>query len=365
VWTLGLVTLFWWLGESIAIRLGKYEYESFPLRLHLPWGGSPANPSWLDNKLLALLPDPDQVPAKINSLCRADSWDIPLPVVAIEAALLFGFFQLSVRLLKSARGHRLRAAMATAGLCALLIINVFAVLDPVVSTTVWCQPGMSNPHATHLPLGLWTWFTTHKHQAYWYGVPLVNYAAWFIAAAAFAFVARLDDERPGGFIRKQTTVALYALATLLITLCYFLVLLPVKILIDRVLLYGQDHLFSPHPVFAPRTWQLGVVGLLLAIGVWMVSRGTRNDAARVDNVSVVPKVVTFLFCFGALVVNPHAGLWKVWAVTSAIALLALLWPRMPALKRSLLSLWRRLLNRIFGGPPDHGSGQMHEAERVG
>jgi hypothetical protein len=365
IWTLGLVTLFWWLGESVAIRLGKYRYADFPLTLHLPGGGSPGNRSRLDNQLLALLPDPSRIPEKLNPACIATTWDIPLPIVALEAALLFGFFRLSVLLFKSARGYRLRAALATAGLCAFLIVNVFGVLDPVASRTMWCEPNQPDPHAAHLPIGLWTWFTTQEHQGYWYGVPLVNYAAWFMAAFSFAFVARLDDERPSGVIRKHTTVLLYTLATVVITVLYFVVLIPMKIVIDRVLLNGQEYLFSPHAIFPPRVWQFGVVGLLLAIGAWVASRGTRNKAARVDYVTVVPKVLTFLFCFGALVLYSHSGLWTVWAVTSAIALVALLWPRMSIMKHYLLSLWRRFLNRVFGPPQDPHSGEMREGERVG
>ena len=75
VWMLGLVTMFWWLGESIAIRLGKYDYPAFPLRLPLPFGGTPSTPTWLDNKLLALLPDPERVPAMLDATCVATNWN--------------------------------------------------------------------------------------------------------------------------------------------------------------------------------------------------------------------------------------------------------------------------------------------------
>jgi hypothetical protein len=355
---LGLVTMFWWLGESIAIRLGKYEYDSFPLRLPLPFGGSPTNPSWLDTTLLALLPDPERVPANLDATCVATSWDIPLPVVALEAALLFGFFRLAVGLVRSEKGGRVRAALATGGLSALLMVNVFAVLDPVVSTTRWCEPGITNPNGEYLHYGLWTWFTTNTHQGYWYGVPLVNYAAWFLAAAAFAFVARLDDERPSGLIRRHATIFNYALATIGVTVLYFVVLIGAKIVIDRIMVGGQEYLFTPHAIFSPRLWQFGVVTALLGIGLWAARRAARQPSPRVHWISAAPKLAAFAFCFAALLLEPHPELWTVWVVTAVVAGIALLWPRILATRQRLLLLGHRLLDRWFGkGEPSTSTGE--------
>lgn len=357
VWMLGLVTTFWWLGESIAIRLGKYKYEAFPFLLSLPFGGAPGATTSLDRWLLSLLPDPDRLPSKLDSTCAALNWQIPFPVVALEGALLFGFFVLALRVVRSEKGARVRAAAATGGLCGVLMVNAFGVLDPVVSATRWCEPGVANPNGHYLHVGLWTWFTTDTHPGYWYGVPLVNYAAWFLAAAAFAFVARLDDERPSGLIRKHLTLLNYAIATIVVLGLFFGTLIPFKSLIDRIMIDGQARLFSPHPVFSARVWQFGAVAGLLAAGVLAFYRGARRQAWEVPWRLMAPKLVTFGFCAGALLWEPHRGLWRIWALTALISATVLLWPQIVVAWRHLQLWWHHLLNRLFGEHSQPAAGE--------
>jgi hypothetical protein len=169
IWLLVLVTLFWFIGESLAIRLGKYAYPKFPaivrvsLPLPLSFAGTPQNPQWLEKKLVSLIPPAEGPPSKFDPSCLADSYAIPLPVVAIEAALLFGFFRLAASLLRVDKS-RWRTSIATGGLCALLLVNTFAALDPVVSKTRWCEPLVQDHTTPYLNFGLWTWFTTQTHQ---------------------------------------------------------------------------------------------------------------------------------------------------------------------------------------------------------
>jgi Carotenoid biosynthesis protein len=327
VWLLTLVTLFWWIAETIAIRLGKYRYhEQFPFRVHFPGAGTPGSPGRLEAAILWLLPKGETLPSASNPLCVASSWDIPFPVVALEAALLFGLFRLSVRLLRSETGGRLRAALATAGLSGLLLVNVTAVLDPVVSTTTWCGTVPSTVRDHYLTFGLWEWFTTQTHPGYWFGVPLVNYAGWFLAAATFGFVARLDEERPESRLRRRPLLIAYVAATLVMLLIFFAVLVPVKVGLDLVLVHGQAYLFGPHPGFPTERWQFGVIVGLLAAGLLVAARGRRHHHPEFEWVSSLPKVVVFVFCLALLAIQPDLGIFAIWVTTATIAAVVLLWP---------------------------------------
>ena len=243
-WLLILLTLFWFVGESMTIRLGKYEYpvERFPdvwyLRPPIFFFDTPGSPSWLSTSLRNLIPTGEGPPSIFNSACKAGSWNIPLPVVAMEAALVFGFFRLAASLLKVQRG-RWRTPLATGALCGLLMVNSFAAFDPVVSTTQWCHADLPNPIGTHLPFGLWNWFTIRTHPGYWFGVPVVNYIAWFIAAAVFGFLARSDDQRPTGFLRKYKSWRGYAGATIAILIAYVAGGIGLILVVDRVSVHAQ------------------------------------------------------------------------------------------------------------------------------
>ena len=206
-WVLALATLFWWIGESLAIRLGKYEYPNLgTIRLNIPFiGGTPKEPGWVENKLLSLIPTGEGPPWIFDEACKAKDYAIPLSVVALEAALLFGFFRFAASFFRADQG-RWRTSLATGGLCALLMVNLFAVLDPVVSTHGWCQPKVLHQTVTYLPFGLWHWHTTQWHQGHWYGVPLINYAGWFLAAFVFGTLARYDDARDDLLIRPYKAV---------------------------------------------------------------------------------------------------------------------------------------------------------------
>ncbi|PYR47650.1 MAG: hypothetical protein DMF89_18040 [Acidobacteria bacterium] len=325
-WVLVLVTLFWFIGESLAIRLGKYEYLKFPanLRVNLPFGGTPQNPRWVEEKLVSLIPPREGSP-KFDPSCKADSYAIPLPVVAIEAALLFGFFRLAASFLKVNKS-RWRTSTATGGLCALLLVNSFAALDPVVSTTRWCELGVPNPTVTYLPFGLWNWFTTQTHQGYWFGVPTVNYAAWFVAAAVFGFLARWDGQRDDLLIRKYKIWIGYAAATIVILAIYVPAALGVTIVVDLVLVHGQEYLFGQRPVFAPKMWQLGVVALLLGLALIACWSGRRQSRIKIGVVAVAPKALALSYCLWLLLRFFHGGIFVVWSVSVAVAVIVLGWP---------------------------------------
>jgi hypothetical protein len=322
VWILSLATVFWWLGESIAIRLGKYHYPNFPLRIPFPWGGTPAKPGNLQGLLVCLLPRGEQLPSTLSSSCTADAWSIPFPVIAIEAAVLFGLYRLARNMLAMTGAPRWRQALATGGLSGILMVNLAAVLDPVVSTSKWCDT-VADPGFHYMNFGLWQWFTTTPSQGYWFGVPLVNYAAWFLSAGTFSFVARFDEDRKpvaGGTLKRVST---YGLATAGIIPMVFLILIPVKVLLDHLMVDGQEHLFG-RQILSFKVWQFGLILAVLALGSIVAFRGTRAQKPQFTVVAAVPKGLAFAFCLGLLVIEPQAAIIAVWIVTVVIALVALL-----------------------------------------
>ena len=323
-WVLGLATLFWWIGESLAIRLGKYEYPDLgTIRLNIPFGGTPDNHGWIEKGLISMIPADEGPPSMFDPRCVADTYAIPLSVVALEAALLFGFFRFAASFFRADQG-RLRTSLATGALCALLIVNLFAVLDPVVSTTSWCHPKLDNPTATYLPFGLWHWYTTKWHQGHWYGVPLINYAGWFLAAAIFGTLARYDDARQDLLIRKYKNVLLYAVATILILALYlFLGFLFLKY-VSAFLIHGQ-YLFGG-AIVADKTWQLLVIGVLVGLALVALWRGRRRPRTEIEWIWLGPNALGFVFCLWLLWLVPHWGIFKVWVVTAIIAFIVLLWP---------------------------------------
>jgi hypothetical protein len=324
-WVLALATLFWWIGESLAIRLGKYEYPNLgTIRLNIPFGGTPTHPGWIEDKLLALIPAGEGPPWMFHAACKANDYAIPLSVVALEAALLFGFFRFAASFFRGDQG-RWRTSLATGGLCALLMVNLFAVLDPVVSTYDWCQPMEPHELVTYLPFGLWRWHSTLWHQPHWYGVPLINYAGWFLAAFVFGTLARYDDARNDLLIRRYRAVLVYALVTVVIVAVYIAVALGLLRAVSPVLVHGQEWLFG-RAIVADKTWQLLVVGALLGVALLACWRCRRGARAGVKLIWLIPKALGMVFCLWLLWRVPHWGIFKVWVATAVVAFIVLLWP---------------------------------------
>jgi hypothetical protein len=216
----------------------------------------------------------------------------------------------------------IRTALATAGLSGLLLVNVTATLDPVVSTTTWCA-AHGDPGYHFLHVNLWEWYTTEAHPGYWYGVPLVNYAAWFLAAATFAFFARLDDYRPSGLIKHYKLIAAYVGASVLAIAFTFVALIFVKAGVDRVFEFGYSHRAHVNQ----KLWQFGVVGVVLGLGGLAIWLGRRHRVAHFEAVCFVPKFLVFLFCFALLLGEPYFGIFMILAVNVAIAVTVMLWTR--------------------------------------
>jgi len=330
-----VATFFLGLSESLGIRLGKYQYHSaFPLAL--PLGGTPSHSdlAWQGLNWIAMhtvgqmgIPGCDQL-----------SWNIPFPVVALEAAFVVAFFRISLLRLTNSGWS---AAFAAAGLNALLVVNLDAILDPVVSTSVWCGTA-PDPNYHGLTLGLWQWFTNDTHPGYWFGVPLVNFISWFVAVGTFSFLLRLETG-PRGLLRRYKHWFKYVLAVPAVVIVLFIIQVPIKIGIDLVLVRGQDFLFDPHPVVDNKIWHFGVMVVLLLWAVRLMRRyGEFSSIRRIDWTCVAAQILVFAFCLGALWFDPsaNANLWAIWFLTAAIA--------STVESRSFVA---RVITRIFGGRP--------------
>jgi hypothetical protein len=320
-WILLVGTLFWWLGESLAIRLGKYAYAAFPFAIALPFSGTPENPDGLARVLHAFFP-----PAITNppAGCRAGNWAIPFPVIALEAALVFAMLRLAhLRLIHQG----FKSAVATAGLNGVLLVSLTAVLDPVVSTSNWCGNSEDLYLGTAgLNFGLWTWFTNGVHQGFWFGVPLVNYVAWFVAAFVFSLLVRLDNDGPGGIVKKHRSVLGYLLSAVLFIVVLFLVTIPLKHGIDTILVHGQKRLFGRELV-GQDVWQFTVIGgMLVVLGLIPLLFARTRRYPKSDPLVLIPQFGTLFLCLFALFWQFNGLILLVWFVSLSVALVAMLWP---------------------------------------
>jgi hypothetical protein len=312
LWVLGLATLFWWAGEAFGLRLGKYEYvQPFPLTLpKFPWSGTPhGTHDFLKASLNFVLPS-----WMIVNDSPQKSWAIPFPVIALEAALLFTMFRISHLLFKGTdrpegtdrpKGTDWRAVLATGGLSAVLLINATAVLDPVVSSTEWCGAFNLDPNL-HGLIGfpLWHWFTNESHPGFWFGVPLVNYAAWFLTALVFGSVTRWREDAAKDYDVRAGVVAM---------LWFFLILIISKLVVDGVLIALPQWRFGKVQTLNGldnlRVWHLGVVVLLVIGGFALVLRGHGNEnplrGKGNENKWVfwVPQLFVLVFCWSALILE--------------------------------------------------------------
>ncbi|PYR47654.1 MAG: hypothetical protein DMF89_18070 [Acidobacteria bacterium] len=316
IFLIAVATLFWWLGEALAIRRGKYEYAGFPWIATLP-GGSASHPDIL-YKLMYAISGRDSETALGIAACR-NKWTIPIPVVALEAAIVFSMLRLSILRFK---GRGWRPAMATSGFSALLMINLTMVLDPVVSTTNACAP-LQHPH-TLLNFGLWNWITYDQFPGYWLGIPLINYSAWFMASFVFGLVARWDDMGPGGVIRKEKFWVGYVPRALAVVAFLMAILLYPYFKFAAVLSRGGA------------VWQFGLIGLLLLGGAFLViffGREYHNPEFKL--IFWVPQLLVLGFCFLLLLYQPTATLVLLWGLSASIVTVLMGWPRIEkAVERS-------------------------------
>jgi hypothetical protein len=339
VFLLVAATMAWWFGETSAIRLGKYQYSAaFPSFLILPFNGSPASPDYLARKLDALVTLAG-VP-KVHD-CGQTRWSIPFPVVALEACLVFAFLRLSFYRLKN-KGFW--AAVSAASFSAVVMVTLAAILDPVVSNHTWCGlPGQDPGSHGLFNFEIWHWYTDENYTGYWFGVPTVNYLAWFVGMWSFSFLNRLDDEGPAGIVRRYDHLYQYALAILGLMVALFLIQVPLKIGLDRLLVTPPQfvqRLIASHDI-SKSAWEFGVVGGLLVLSTFVVWwYGKVHPDPRREWVCTSPPIVVLLLCLAALLLEWGGWLNVVWVlafvVTSILTGLPLILDRVSARQRAQL-----------------------------
>ena len=336
--------LFWWVSELLAVRFGKYQYTA-DLRA-LPFRGVPSNPDLL-YRVLAAIAKPLHLPMGVPHCPKPqESWNIPVAVVALEAAIAFGLFRLALRIFKreevaatvprldagpwtartwarvKSESPRANAAIPAGALMALLAVNLDAVLDPVVSTSQWCAPG-TPPNYPGLNFGIWTWLTNERSPGYWFGVPLVNYIGWFLLVGLFGWYLRRDAAGPHALIQgfEGQPWYRYVFAGLKALLIVLGLEIAIKLFFDLVLQVG------PALQLNRKYWQFGVVVLLLAVAAWRVVRGRVRQQIGFDKFSIAVHALVLFICGLALVLDYELRgpstvlklLWTVWVVTTLIA----------------------------------------------
>jgi hypothetical protein len=302
-------TLFTYWSEFSMVRVGTYYYGE------LLYADGGANlPTWEPNPFLlqfvATLP-PVTNPTKRG--CEEDyPRRIPLGIMFMEGVLLLAFFRTSYLL-----GLKWYIAPF---LDALACVNLDALLDPVVARTVYCSLAGTGPEFTGLTF--WTWRSTEVNPGWFFGIPYVNYVAWFMAVWAFSMSYRLvakwmgvDDvadpppnptpPSPGNFLADfpKAIIALIVLVLMLI-----------------VLVATIGFAFGRRP--GDFAWQSSIMAaiMLVSAGVVVVwGRPFRRDADFVWQLCL-PQLFVFAFCLAGLIHlwSTRSVLWPVAVVTTAL-----------------------------------------------
>jgi hypothetical protein len=314
VFVLLVATIAWWLSEYSAIRLGKYEYSaSFPTFLVLPFGGTPTSSDFIAQRLHALTRFAGLPPVECAGAVKQSSWNVPFPVVALEACLVFAFLRLSFfRLVNKGRA----AAIAAACFSSVLMVTLAAVLDPVVSNHTWCG-GPENLVDRHglLNFEIWHWFTNETYAGYWFGVPTVNYVAWFVGMGAFSYLARLEDGGPSGVVRRYDRWYKYRWPAVKLLVFLFLIQIPATLLIDFVLVHGPRLGLGP----LNQAWELLVIAVLfVSSGLVVRMYGRVHPQPRREWPSTASPGVVLLLCLLALVLEWGGWLNAVWTLSFVI-----------------------------------------------
>ena len=246
----------------------------------------------------------------------------------IEATVLVTIFRITNLLFPhiaaegASKGLRqwMKLALPIACLNGVLSVNLDAILDPVVSDSIFFE-GSRQVHDAR-GLALWTWHTTAQYPGLWFGVPIANYTAWFAGLFAFSLAVRIGRDHlivgKTRFTRGKNVVLLFLQAIGFLVLVLFIV----KFGLDY-LVYGQ---FGPLALSSPPWRQFGVLLAVLGASIYVASGLWRQH--KPDNpwevVTVAPQGFVFLFCLWGLlaVMYPRRNwlipLWILGVILSAL-----------------------------------------------
>lgn len=205
-----IFTTYFLISESIVLGTHHYQYGvnvPLPIDLWSLFGKSPPGG---------------------GGVCDQMSYGVPLSVVLMEALLLFGIMGTTDKLKPPMKVRPLMDGFMAA--------TLDLALDPIAAESYLCKEnaaGLLEGSGTvlHEGLGIWMWFTSSGYPGQWMGIPLVNFAAWFLGAAAMSAAVRWVAIRAN--IQPMTSVAKSLKAS---AFALFLCLI-VGLIIEFVLMY--------------------------------------------------------------------------------------------------------------------------------
>jgi len=142
------------------------------------------------NSFLIMLCRDAHLPGGVSIGCTAPSSCVPLAIPVMEGIVIYAIIQTSNRL-------NLPWAVRPV-LDGLLAISIDLAMDPVVSASVMCRPGMP-PVSIEPGAGFWVWLLRPEQsvsglppeQHLLFGIPLNNFSGWFLSIVIFSFMLRI------------------------------------------------------------------------------------------------------------------------------------------------------------------------------
>jgi uncharacterized membrane protein len=279
VYILVLGSLYDYVTELIGVNISStYYYGPFFLRI-CTGGGSLEPPA---------------------DACSVPNHCIPVAVILMEACILLTVIRTTDLLAPP--------SWVKPFLDAAISVNIDIMLDPITSTSSWCDQGVGDSFGG---LGFWTWVTSADFPGHWFGVPLFNYVSWYADTLAFVIAIRLVMY----LYLEHRTDAFSAFKGALMT---------VGLLIPLEGVINLSHTAVFHRS-SSASWQWTVALLIAAFNVVIVAATIRRF--RFDSPPEWPLVSAsaFLFAFGlghllwAPSLSDQRGpLLVVWAVTFVV-----------------------------------------------
>lgn len=279
VYILVLGSLYDYVTELIGVNISStYYYGPFFLRI-CTGGGSLEAPA---------------------DVCSVPNHCIPVAVILMEACILLTVIRTTDLLAPP--------SWVRPFLDAAISVNIDVMLDPIASTSSWCDQGAGTSFGG---LGFWTWVTSGEFPGHWFGVPLFNYVSWYADTLTFVIAIRLVMH----VYLKHRTDAFSAFKGALMTV---VLLIP----LEGVINLSHTAVINRS---SSASWQWTVALTIVGWNVVIVAATVRKF--RFDSPPEWPLVVApmFFFAFGLghLLWAPslrdqREALLVVWAVTFAI-----------------------------------------------
>jgi hypothetical protein len=288
------------ISESAAIARGNYVYANLLVNVDLA--------GLFATSLRSTAPPG----------CVQHSLAVPLAVVLMEGLIVFGLVRTTDFLAPPAW---MRPFMD-----GLMAVTIDLSLDPIAASSIWCGSGPGEP--VHGGIGLWTWFTHASNPPQWFGIPLVNFSAWFFGPVAISASVRLVASKMNVETLDIWQQAISAVGAMVIVIALGLA---AELASFRVM----DELLGGVAVTRAQRWAI-LIGILGVTGLAIVaaSRNFEHGHRFCWEVVVLP---AFLFAYMGLALLAR-GPWSDWTLLASAWLLCALayfaYARAPYLKRA-------------------------------